>query len=282
MYRYARPHEGDEIRILTIGYRTLAERTRMAYSNCKTNVRSLIEKLAVEPIGEFSYTEGTTFLVYGYREVLRRRRAVGLTHVSRHRGIVFVDPATGRELTGRNKGETSAPETSALVLDENIESSALESVKSSALESGALSLDKISRGKETTSSSSASDLLPPVLRVLYQFVPAVDDAAATRLIQACLDRAPDATIEELLEFISLKAAQVLRSPEVRNPMGLLQAAVPRCFEGESFRLYREVRQREKEAQKAQEAQTKAIWEAILDDPGADEETKQLARQALGL
>ena len=86
--------------MLTIGLRTLAELSRMAYSNCKANVRSLVAKLALDERPGFSYTEGRTYIIYSFREILRRRKAAGLTHVVRTRGVAFVDPETGREIAG--------------------------------------------------------------------------------------------------------------------------------------------------------------------------------------
>ena len=108
MYRAGKPYQGDS-RLLTIGLRTLAELSRMAYSNCKANVRSLVAKLAVEERPGFSYTEGRTYIIYSFREILRRRKAAGLTHVIRTRGVAFVDPRTGRELL-----DSSAPQSGAL------------------------------------------------------------------------------------------------------------------------------------------------------------------------
>ncbi len=96
LYRVGRPYQGDS-RILTIGLRTLAEISRMAYSNCKANVRSLAQKLAIEAREDFSYTAGRTYIIYGPAEILKRRKAAGLTHVLRSRGVIFVDPTTGLE-----------------------------------------------------------------------------------------------------------------------------------------------------------------------------------------
>jgi hypothetical protein len=106
MFREGKPYQ-DDSRILTIGLRTLAELSRMAYSNCKANVRSLVAKLALEELPGFSYTDGRTYIIYGRDEILRRRHAAGLTHVLRTRGVAFVHPKTGAPLSG-------APETSAL------------------------------------------------------------------------------------------------------------------------------------------------------------------------
>ena len=94
MYRIGKPYAGDS-RILTIGLRTLAEVSRMAYSNCKANVRSLVAKLAVDELPGFSYTDGRTYIIHSPSEVLHRRKEAGLTHVLRTRGVAFVDPDSG-------------------------------------------------------------------------------------------------------------------------------------------------------------------------------------------
>jgi hypothetical protein len=94
MLRAGKPYR-DESRILTIGLRTLAELSRMAYSNCKANVRSLIAKLAIDELPGFSYTDGRTYVIHPNSEILRRRKAAGLTHVLRTRGVAFVDPVSG-------------------------------------------------------------------------------------------------------------------------------------------------------------------------------------------
>jgi hypothetical protein len=94
MCREGKPYRGDS-RILTIGLRTLAELSRMAYSNCKANVRSLVAKLALDELPGFSYTDGRTYIIYSRDEILRRRQAAGLTHVLRTRGVAFVDKQTG-------------------------------------------------------------------------------------------------------------------------------------------------------------------------------------------
>jgi hypothetical protein len=94
MFRVGKPYR-DDSRILTIGLRTLAELSRMAYSNCKANVRSLIAKLAIDELPGFSYTDGRTYVIHPNPEILRRRKAAGLTHVLRTRGVAFVDPVSG-------------------------------------------------------------------------------------------------------------------------------------------------------------------------------------------
>lgn len=111
IWREGKPYRGDS-RIITIGLRTLAEISRMAYSNCKANVRSLVAKLALDELPGFSYTDGRTYIIYGDAEILRRRKEAGLTHVLRTRGVAFVDPVSGAPLTVASV--TSAPLSSAL------------------------------------------------------------------------------------------------------------------------------------------------------------------------
>jgi hypothetical protein len=109
MCRAGKPYRGES-RILTIGLRTLAELSRMAYSNCKANVRSLVAKLALDELPGFSYTDGRTYIIYSPAEILDRRRQAGLTHVLRTRGVAFVDRDSGAPIR-------SAPQSSAPVID---------------------------------------------------------------------------------------------------------------------------------------------------------------------
>jgi hypothetical protein len=109
MFRAGKPYQGDS-RILTIGLRTLAELSRMAYSNCKANVRALVAKLALEELPGFSYTDGRTYIIHSYPEILRRRKAAGLTHVLKTRGVAFVEPVSGALKPGA--GKSSAPDSS--------------------------------------------------------------------------------------------------------------------------------------------------------------------------
>jgi hypothetical protein len=114
MFRVGKPYR-DDSRIVTIGLRTLAEVSRMAYSNCKANVRSLIAKLAIDELPGFSYTDGRTYVIHPNPEILRRRKAAGLTHVLRTRGVAFVDPVSGApQITAPQSG---APDSGAPLAD---------------------------------------------------------------------------------------------------------------------------------------------------------------------
>jgi hypothetical protein len=77
-----------------------------------------------------------------------------------------------------------------------------------------------------------------------------DDDAVRRMGAAALEHAPDATDEELANFIREEAPRVIRNKLLENPMGLLIRQVPRRFMGEGFRLYRESMRRQREAEEA--------------------------------
>jgi hypothetical protein len=86
-------------RTITIGWHGIANVTRLHYKNCKTNMQSLIRKLAIEVIESYRVSEsiGTTYRIYGYSDILARRHAAGMEWVVRGKGVEFVDPATGVE-----------------------------------------------------------------------------------------------------------------------------------------------------------------------------------------
>ena len=63
-------------------------------SNCKKNILSLIEKLAVETVGQHSVQRnvGKTYRVYSYSAILRRRKQAGMLYIVRANGVRFVRP----------------------------------------------------------------------------------------------------------------------------------------------------------------------------------------------
>jgi len=226
MYRIGTPFQGDS-RIITIGLRSLAELSRLAYANCKANVRSLSRKLAIKEGNSFSYTEGRTYIVYSYREILRRRKAAGLTHVIRTKGVLFVDPVSGMEvLTGAL--DSSAPDTMDSAA-ESIKSSAPEAQRSSAVESSAPI-----RNRQSLRNQHQQSPQPAVIAELRHYGE-VSDAAADQLLTLCHERCPDLTTEEIVAMIRRK----MESVQIRSSfMGFLKVALPPCFEGESFRQFR--------------------------------------------
>ena len=283
MYRAGKPYQGDS-RILTIGLRTLAELSRMAYSNCKANVRSLAAKLAIEERPGFSYTDGRTYVVYSFREILRRRKAGGLTHVIRNRGVAFVDPATGKPLREELSSQSSAPDLGASQTAEPDShavasaASALASDRSTAPadhESSAPAAPAHIRNRQLIrkEGEESSSFLAPIVTALRRYIPDVDDDAAVDLWHRCQANAPDAHVTEVVHFVELKAGK----PGIRMPLGFLLTAVPKCFAGDSYRQFRQERHKARENEHTRE---RMFAEEILRSPDADEEQKQWAREVL--
>jgi hypothetical protein len=271
MYRAGKPYQGDS-RMLTIGLRTLAELSRMAYSNCKANVRSLVAKRAIDEGEGFSYTDGRTYIIYSFREILRRRRAAGQTHVIRNRGVAFVDPVTGRPVSSAPDSDASltgvpASAPGALATDRSGAPSTLES---NAPAAGAHIRNRQLIRNTTQESPS---FLAAVVSALRRHVPDVDDEAAGDLWNRCIENELSAQVWEVVHFIDLKAGK----PGIGMPLGFLLTAVPKCFLGDSYRQFREERYR---ARQAVQTRDRMFAEEILRSPDADEEQKEWAREVL--
>ncbi len=92
LWRLARPAGPTGLRAIRIGERTLAAEVPMAYSTVQENLRALASKLAID-IRLNGPQRPKTYLIYPDEEVLRRRRAAGLTHVIRRTsGVWLVQP----------------------------------------------------------------------------------------------------------------------------------------------------------------------------------------------
>jgi hypothetical protein len=228
MYSRGKPMAGSNTRGLVIGVRTLAKLVPMAYSNCHANLRSLIEKLAIEERPAQRYTDGRLFIIYTYDEILRRRRAAGLTHVlKRTRGVTLVNPGA------LNKG---APEVNSGAINQG--AGAFNAGAPWLGNEGAPALGATIRNKESEVGTTSSIVTASILRE-FGFV---DDDAIQTLIRKCRENAPDATNEEIAELGTTTAQRVVRMRNIDNPVGLLIEQTAKCFMGESFRMFRRARE----------------------------------------
>ncbi len=83
-----------------------------------------------------------------------------------------------------------------------------------------------------SSSSSSSEM-----REALSEYGTVDDDVPDQLLTACRRKAPDCTGSEVIHFIHEKGKLI--TDRVGNPIGFLLVAVPKCFEPEPLRQYRE-------------------------------------------
>jgi hypothetical protein len=310
LWQHAHAHD-SETRIVTVGYRRMAELARLTVNNCKANIQSLIQKLAVEEVASFTHSQGRTYLVYSHAAIIERRKKAGLTHYIKSRGVTFVDPDSGEPLTERIRDRSGIPFSGAPRMgavpeggDWGAPESCVAGIPDSAkgvagaprTAAGQAGDGEISRmvggevggarmprkgGGETPGGAPAE-----LIQGLRQIVGFVDQEAATVLWHQCRRRAGDCTAGEVLHFARTKAA-VMRSGKIQNPTGFLLAAVPKCFDGAGIAEYRQEQaralqvesERQREVQE-QVAQMRRDFEAILEDPNSTEEDRRLVKRLL--
>jgi hypothetical protein len=285
--RYAR-QDSKESRLVTIGWKAMAKLARLTPRNTKRNCQSLVAKLAMEQLSDENSWEsiGRTYRLFSYKAILERRRAAGLEWVMRSRGVAFVGapppPAPEppiRILAGRAPGRSSETIMAARPEPAGEEAGAVEPVVEP------VPVPERDPGVERDTGIDTVPVL--VVGVLREYLPDVDDDSVVALAAACREKAPDATDAEIGYFVRLKADLMYRMGTIKSPMGFLKTAVPRCFEGESFRQFREAESKRRRSasleQMAREREMQRFREeqrAILDNPASPEEDRRFARQFL--
>jgi hypothetical protein len=247
-------------------------------------VFSLMEKLAIEEAAAFTHSQGRTYRIFGYSAILHRRKAAGLMHYVRTRGVVFVDPETGTPITARNRngGVASSGVPPSGIVQKGVPERGGSGAPPSHERGAPFSVPSLNR-KRSRQNLETSSSLAVVVRSVQEELGPIDDSAARRILESCYEKAPDATHEELEHFVRLQASRIRNSKRVDNPVGLLIAQVPKCFEGESFRQFRESQQQNlnqcREAELSVAARRDEL-RAKLDDPQTSEEEKTLIRRIL--
>ncbi len=275
LWRLARP-DAKESRLLTIGYDRLAAECRLNWKSVKAGLASLERKLALETIApeDSNHRIGRTYRIFSYTEILNRRRRGGLVWVRKTRGVELF-PSREMAITGTVPVSGTLPETASVPLSGTVPGTPSEAVPESRTaavpETGTPLI-----GIDSNASRQTSSVSPALVQAILQHSPHVDDAAVQDLVDACHRRVSDATEEEIIHFIHLKAG----SPGIRKPLGFLLTAVPRCFEGESFRQFRAEATRRREEHTRRQEQFQREAQAVLDDPASSEEERQWAREVL--
>jgi hypothetical protein len=246
----------ESVRLITIGFLRMANLVGLAESNCKIAVAGLLDKLAIERLPDLNIAQGRTYKIYAWSAILSRRRAAGLTHVVKSRGVVFVDPKTGIPLTSaktlpRKKIGTGGRETSPPV-----------------------SISELPAGSfQSTVTELAS-------RLRQNLDPSFDDSAAARLWRECQSSVPDCTIEEVVHFAALKAQKIYKDRNIRNPIGLLLMTVPEFFTGSALKEFRDQKGREVEQQREFQTKQREYWKLVAQDPNTPLDERQLAAKFL--
>jgi hypothetical protein len=263
MHRLASPSADGHSRI-TIGTRSLAKLASTAHSTCQANLRSLQAKLSIECAGQQSdkQTDGQTWIVFGYVEILNRRREAGMTHVERCKGAVRFVP----------QGVPNLPVPELGVPELEISRSGTGSSGIPSLGTPVRKLLKESTKEIELTSSSERDVVSQ--RALLAGC-VLDAAAAGRILDGCRAIDPQATAEEIAALVALKIGENHRNPNVRSRVGLLIKSVPKYFDPPAT-FVRELRNRAA----AEKAEAQRLAASILEDPESSEADRAWAKAQL--
>lgn len=281
LWRLGRPIGPGNSRELVIGIQALANAVPMKYDNCRANVQSLIQKLAIEqrPVGNNQL--GRYYLVFSMSAILERRRKAGLTHVLKRTQAVQLCRTPELNNGTPNLGtpdfeldwKSGPPILSTPPLNMGVPNLG-ESIRTAGVPNLGVQL----RNNENRNSSSAENPPQPILdtaspvivKALREATGASDDDAAKRITADCRRNTPDITDEEIAAMIGQRAAALLKAQGITNRMGLLIRMVPRSCTGESLRQYRaemeRCRQADQERQAREETETQRLAQSILDEP----------------
>jgi hypothetical protein len=262
LWNGAAPVEGQNYRRITIGYRTLSGMCGLTVNNCKANLKSLQAKLAIEPETSYSNTMATTYRVFGFADILRRRETAGLTHVVRSKGAQFVNPETGIPLMGiPGVPVPGTPDTQT-----GVPGAGEKGIPAPGTQ---LRIKKEAHSKEHPSAHVG------VVSAAIRKHIIIDDDAVAQIVAGCLEQDSHATADEIAHFALLKIHQHRKNPSVQNLAGLLIRSVRDYFQTGSGEL-----QDFRSAKVQENAGAREVAQQILDDPQSEEKDRQWAIELL--
>ncbi len=255
-------------RFVQAGYGQIQAVLGIDRSNVQDAIRELQKKFSIRVFKASTVGSATIYEVFSCEDILAKRKSEGLLWARKfgtRRADLLRSP---EEEIARPVGATpTAPV--------------------GLTPTGGIGVTPIHSVREANSKKEPSSSLALVVRSVQEELGIVDDAAARQILERCYQQAPDATDEELEYHVRLQAARVRKSKRVENPIGLLIAQIPKCFEGESFRQFREAeeqnREKDRELQLAAEARRRehaAELRAWLDDPSTGPEERALIARLL--
>jgi hypothetical protein len=270
----ARPLQpnGSDFRIVQVGYDYLVKRTRLAKKTIQRIIDKLLDKdfIEIERPADIYQRTATVYRVFGYKTVLERHMQKGRAHVAKvGPGFSYVHQMSAPQPHGTDLSTVDTLHVT--TVDKTTTETVVKKDLSTVVKMATLNI-------EHSELEQTSSEINQIAQTLRQVVGTADDDVARRLITDCRRPAPDATIEEITGFIQQKARFAMRNPQIRNPVGFLLTAVPLCFEGESFRIFRQGRE---EAKRQEKAEMERIARMLLDDPQSSDDDRNWARGILG-
>jgi hypothetical protein len=219
--------DGAKSKGCTKGYRQLAAETYLDKDTVRDLIREFKEKGIVRETGTYDpdTRSAKTYEVLSYKAILQLWRDAGLVFVTTGRQRPTFCTADGRPLSFKPTVgiEYTVSRTPTVGMMPTVAERPLRSQAAQPL------------------------LATEVIQALQQITGSlIDQEAADRLIRNCRTEAADCTVEEIVEFAWSKAF-LCRSGKLDNPIGFLITQVPKHFQGEAFKAYRENKRKEVEA-----------------------------------
>ena len=273
LWKYGTP-ETDDSKLLTIGYAKLGEALRRDRTNIRDNVRSLIDKYAIEVIAEGGATLSSTYRVFSYRKIVEKRRGHGLEWIQkRGTGVLFVQRPRLVPIGELPMGDE------VFTADLPTGNAPMGGGQSPMGETPTLNIERNNALEKNPPAAEAA--LSEVVRALNEALGHCDDDLANRTVAACRMVEPTATAEEVAHFVRRVAPFVLRDGAVNNAPAVMPARVSRCFAGETFRQYREAAAREGERKEIERRAMVDDAKAVLSDPNCTDADREWANIILG-
>ena len=289
LWRTGRPESADPnaSRTIRIGAADIGYKVNMAKKNVRQNISRLYEKLAIEVLEDFETMSSLARLyrVYSYKQILERRRTVGMEFVLRNKGVVFCT-ADGAELVA-SPAYVSYPGDGTFIRP------APPKRRRAPLPPPIAPF--VRRPLQNISPEGDNDGadLQLVSAALNRYWP-TDQAAAVQLIRDCRRVRGDVSAEEIVFFVSEKLEMSRSNRSITNPTGFIIATVPQSFEGATFTAFRDRMQRqarlaaEEEVRQKDDAARMRNWlsgerlrlEEIVNDSAATEAERDLAERKL--
>lgn len=251
------PSDPNSPRTIRIGAAELGYKVNMAKKNVRQNISRLFEKLALEILENFETmnSQARLYRVYSYKQILERRRAVGMEYILRNKGVVFCTQ-DGRELVS-SPAYVSSPGDKT-----SIRPAPPKRARKRAAVSEPVQYEPPQSPPDSEEAESSD--LRTVSKALNQYW-SVDQEAAVQLLHKCRSVRSDATADEIAFFVSEKLYMARTNRNITNPVGLILATVPQSFAGSTFLELRRRRERqaaavaEEAARKEREAQETNAW-----------------------
>ncbi len=259
--------------------KAIARKVSISIRNLRRVLRSLEQKFAIEVTAYEDKTRSIArrYRVWGFRPAMERRRQAGYSYVYRNRNLVTLarlysewPPDSLTEGLGDNLsgGRT-----------DNLAKLPPDKIGGRPTDNLSASLIRNSNNSKTTTPSPlvVTQMLATVVNTEFGLV---DDDALRRIIRGCRAFVPDATDEEITEFAKVAAHRIRRIQNLDNPVGLLIKQVPKYFEGQSFRLYRDEKRRAKEIHKTRLKQLREEAQEMLENPNCESLDREWARSVI--